>query len=441
MTSPNTRRDFLKQTALTGIGFWVAGGLTSSLAKQPGPNERINVAVIGAGGRGRADLNAVAQSENIVALCDVDDVRAAESYRRFPKVPVYHDFRVMLEKQKNIDAVVVATPDHMHALASITAMRMGKHCYTEKPLCHSIWECRQMKETAQKNKVQTQMGNQHTADNEFRRAVEIVQSGALGEVREVHAWTDRPIWPQNLARPKDTPAAPKTLDWQLWLGPAPERPYNGAYVPHNWRGWWDFGTGALGDMGCHTMNMPFMALRLGYPTAVTAEVDTALNNETAPLGCKVTYEFPARGKLPPVRMFWYERRRPDEKLLHGLKFVASGAVLVGSQGSLYSRAEYGGDLRLLPEQNFQNFKDPNPTLPRVNGRHHREWLDAIRGGRAPMSNFVDYAALLAEVVLLGNVAIRVGGKRVVWNAEKMHAVDLPAADAFIRREYRKGWAL
>jgi predicted dehydrogenase len=441
MTSRNSRRDFLKQTALTGVGFWVAGGLTASYAKPPGPNERINIAVIGAGGRGRADLNAVAQTENIVALCDVDDARAAESYRRYPKVPVYHDYRVMLEKQRDIDAVVVATPDHMHAHASIAAMRLGKHCYTEKPLCHSIWECRQMKETAQKHRVQTQMGNQGTASDELRRAVEIVQSGALGDVREVHIWTDRPIWPQNLNRPKETPTAPKTLDWQRWLGPAPERPFNPAYVPHNWRGWWDFGTGAIGDMGCHTMNMPYMALRLGYPSAVTAELDTPLNNETAPEGCKVTYEFPARGKLPALRLYWYERRRPDAKLFHGQKISPSGALLVGSNGSLYSASDYGGNLRLLPEMNFQNFKDPNPTLPRIGGRHHREWLDAIRGGRAAMSNFVDYSAQLAEVVLLGNVALRVGGKRVVWNAEKMQAVDLPAAEVLIRRAYRKGWEL
>jgi predicted dehydrogenase len=440
MNSPQSRRTFLKQSGLAGVGFWAAGSLTPSLAKPPGPNERINIAVIGAGGRGRANIQAVAKTENIVALCDVDDVRAAESYRQFPKVPVYHDFRAMLEKQKNIDAVIVATPDHLHAHASIMAMRLGKHCYTEKPLCHSVWECRQMKEVAQKHRVATQMGNQGTASNDLRRAVEIVRSGVLGDVREVHIWTNRPIWPQNLNRPKETPAVPKTLDWELWLGPAPHRPYHRAYVPHDWRGWWDLGTGALGDMGCHTINMPFMALRLGYPSAITAELDTPLNNETAPMGCRVTYEFPARGKLPAVRLYWYERRQPDAKLLHGQKIANSGAVLVGTNGSLYSASDYGGNLRLLPERNFEKFKEPDPTLPRSPG-HHREWLDAIRGGRPAMSNFVDYAALLAEVVLLGNVAIRVGGKRVVWNAEKMQAVDLPAADAFIRREYRKGWNL
>lgn len=440
MNSPASRRDFLAVTAAAGVGFWASGGASAAQPQRPGPNERLNIAVIGAGGRGRANLAAVGQTENIVALCDVDDLRAAESYRLYRKAPVYHDYRVMLERQKNIDAVIVATPDHTHAHASILAMRLGKHCYTEKPLCHSIAEARLMKETAIKHKVATQMGNQHTANNDLRRAVEIVQAGALGDVREVHIWTNRPIWPQNLARPKQTPAVPKTLDWDQWVGPAPMRPYHNAYVPHDWRGWWDFGTGALGDMGCHTMNMPFMALRLGLPTSVVAELDTPLSNETAPLGCKVTYQFPARGKLPAVTLYWYERRRPEAKLLHGQKFADSGAVLVGTRGSLYSSSDYGANLRLLPEKNFRDFKDPNPTLPRSPG-HHREWLEAIRGGRPAMSNFVDYSALLTEVVLLGNVAIRVGGKRVVWNAEKMQAVDLPAADAFIRREYRKGWEL
>jgi len=329
----------------------------------------------------------------------------------------------------------------MHAHASIAAMRLGKHCYTEKPLCHSVYECRQMKITAQKHKVATQMGNQGTASNELRRGVEIVQSGALGDVREVHVWTNRPIWPQNINRPKGPANRPQTLDWDRWLGPAPKRPYNAAYVPFAWRGWWDFGTGALGDMACHTMNLPYMALRLGYPTSVTAELDTPLNPETAPMGCRVTYEFPARGKLPAVRMIWYERSRPPERLLMGQKFSASGSLIVGSRGTMYSASDYGGTLRLMPEKQFEGFQDPKPTLPRVGGAHHREWINAIRGGPAPMSNFVDYAAQFAEVVVLGNVAIRCGGQRVNYDAEKMRATDLPMADAFLRREYRRGWPL
>jgi predicted dehydrogenase len=435
------RRDFLESSTLASLGvFATAGGMSAGQPKQPGPNDRINVGIIGAGGRGRANIASIEKLATIVALCDVDDARAAESYRRFPKVPRYADFRAMLEKQKNIDAVIVATPDHIHAHAAVMAMRLGKHVYVEKPLCHSVWEARLMKATALKHKVATQMGNQHSANSELRRAVEIVQSGALGDVREVHIWTDRPIWPQNLTRPRRQVMVPPTLDWQLWLGPAPRRPYHRVYVPHDWRGWWDFGTGAIGDMGCHTMNMPFRALNLGHPTSIIAELDTPLSSETAPMGCKVSYEFPARGKLPALQMYWYERRLPPAKVLMGQKPASSGAILVGSRGSLYSGSDYGANLRLLPEAAFKGFQDPKPTLPRSPG-HHVEWVNAMRGGRPAMSNFVDHAALLAEIVLLGNVAIRVGGKRVVWNAEKMQAVGLSAADEFIRRQYRKGWDL
>ncbi|HYV34079.1 MAG TPA: Gfo/Idh/MocA family oxidoreductase [Gemmataceae bacterium] len=451
MSTSTSRRKFLKQGALAGTGFWVAGGLTAAQNKPAQPGERVNVAVIGSGGRGGDDLNSVngTGQANIVALCDVDEQQAGAAFKKFPKAGRYQDFRVMLEKQKDIDAVIVATPDHVHAVACVTAMRLGKHVYCEKPLCHSVYECRVVKEVAQRYKVATQMGNQGTAGNGLRTGVEIVQSGAIGDVREVHIWTNRPIWPQNMNRPKNTTAVPKTLNWDLWLGPAPFRPFNGEpqggmgnrgpYLPFNWRGWWDFGTGALGDMACHTMNLPFMALRLGYPTSVTAELDTPLHAESGPMGCRVTYEFPVRGKLPAVTLKWYERSYPPDKLLQGQMRGQSGSLMIGSRGTLFSRDDYGQNNTLLPVADFKSFKNPAPTLPRVGGNHHREWIDAIRGGRPAMSNFVDYAALLAEVVVLGNVAIRCGGKRVVWDAEKMRAVDLPQADRFIRREYRKGW--
>ena len=409
MKLSTSRRDFLKQSALAGTGFWVAGGLTAAPLRQPGPNERVNVAAIGSGGQGRSDINSVTKAGgNIVALCDVDDARAGSTYQAFPKAARYADFRVMLEKQKDIDAVIVAIPDHVHTHASVMAMRMGKHVYCEKPLCHDIAECRLMKQTAEKHKVATQMGNMGTARDGFRRGVEIVQAGALGDVRQVHIWTNRPIWPQNLNRPTETPPVPKTLNWDLWIGPAPMRPYHSAYLPFNWRGWWDFGTGAIGDMACHTMNLPYMSLKLGLPTSVIAELTTPLNEETAPMGCKVTFEFAARGKLPPVTIHWYERRQPPAKLLLGQKLGASGMLMIGSKGTLYSTGDYGDSFRLLPEEQFKGFQDPPRTLPRSPG-HQREWLDAIRGGRPAMSNFVDYAAQLAETVLLGNVAIRVGG--------------------------------
>ena len=418
--SRRNRRQFLQTSALAGVGFWVAGGLESQ-ARQ-GPNNRLNIAFIGAAGQGGSNLNSITKlgTENVVALCDVDDDHAAGAYKAHPKAAKYTDFRVMLEKQKDIDAVVVSTPDHTHAVAAIMAMRMGKHCYTEKPLTHDIYEARQMKEVAAKMKVATQMGNMGTSRNGLRESVEIIRAGALGDVREVHVWTNRPIWPQNVARPKETDTVPKTLNWELWLGTAPSRPYRGrregtgnrgTYNPFNWRGWWDFGTGALGDMACHTMNMPYMGLRLGAPTSIEADLDPKGSTHLAdspPLGATVTYEFPARGKLPPVTLKWYERRQPPMALFHGQKPSQSGCLVVGSKGTLYSADDYGERRVLLPTAAFQGYAPPKPTLPRVDSRHHFEWIRACKGGTPAMSNFVDYAGALTEMALLGNVAMRVG---------------------------------
>lgn len=443
MTRKLNRRRFLQASAAAaGAGYFATVDVTESHARQDNPMNRLNIAIIGAGGRGSANLGGCSK-ENIVALCDVDDSRASGAYKQYPNVARYKDFRVMLDKQKDIEAVVVSTPDHTHAHAAIRAMRMGKHCYCEKPLTHSVWEARQMREVAAKHKVATQMGNQGTSDNGLRTAVEILRSGAIGDVREIHVWTNRPIWPQNIDRPKEQQEVPKGLDWDLWLGPAPFRPYHRAYVPFAWRGWWDFGTGALGDMACHTMNLPNMALSLGAPSSVVADVAHRVHPETAPMGCTVTYEFPERQangrKLPACRLMWYERRLPEAKLFHGQKPSGSGCLIIGSRGTMYSPSDYGGSYRLLPEGDFQGYKPPQQTLPRSPG-HHQEWLRACKGGTPAMSNFVDYAGPFTEMVLLGNVAIRVG-KRIVWNSEKLQAVDLPEANQYIRREYRKGWEL
>ena len=309
---PN-RRDFLKQTTLAGVGFWVAGGVALAAADKKSPNEKLNIAVIGCGGQGGGNLAAVS-GENIVALCDVDEDRAKGPWNSNSKAKKYHDYRKMLdEMHKEIDAVVVSTPDHQHAIISIAAMKLGKHVYCEKPLTHDVYEARLMGETAAKMKVATQMGNQGMGSSQLRRAAELVRGGHIGEVKEVHVWTNRPIWPQGIDRPKDTPAVPKTLDWDCWLGTAPERPYNRAYVPFNWRGWWDFGTGALGDMACHTMNLPFLALKLEAPISVEAE-SSKFNSETYPTWAKVRYEFPARGDMPPVTLTWYEGHRDGKKL-------------------------------------------------------------------------------------------------------------------------------
>ncbi len=345
---------------------------------------------------------------------------------------------MLLEKEKTLDAVIVATPDNTHAHASVMAMRLGKHCYCEKPLTHDIWEARLMKDTATKFRVKTQMGNQGTSTNGLRTAAEIVQSGALGDVREIHVWTNRPIWPQGQTRPQGTPAVPATLSWDLWIGPAPMRPYNPAYAPFNWRGWWDFGTGAIGDMACHTMNLPFMALRLGAPTTVSAVPAQAVNNESPPVGCTITYEFPARGTLPAVRMVWYERGLPPMNLFQGQKPSGSGSLMVGSKGTMYSASDYGDRYVLLPLNNFKGYRPPQPKMPRVDGQHIQEWFRACKGGPEAMSNFPGYASLLTEMALLGNVALR-AGQRITWDSANLRCVGNDAANRYVRREYRKGW--
>lgn len=462
MKAKTSRRDFLKQTSLAGVGFWVAGGI--ALADTKSANEKINIACIGVGGKGSSDTDQAGQFANIVALCDIDDNYLEAKAKKFPHAKKYNDFRKMLEEmEKQIDAVTVSTPDHTHAPASIMAMKMKKHVYCQKPLTHDVFEARMMKEIANKSKVATQMGNQGTAHSNLRRAVEIIQAGSIGAISEAHVWTNRPIWPQApkvVARPSDTPPVPKHIHWDLFLGTAPERPYalyppdekgekHGAYHPFAWRGWWDFGTGALGDMACHTANMPFMALKLQYPMSISAE-SASVNPETYPGWATVTWEFPARGDLPPVKLFWYEghkengvRNLPPMELLKGEKPSDSGSLLVGTKGTLYSPDDYAGEYMLLPKKDFEGFKAPPETLPRTSGdvdtAMKGEWVAAIKGGPPAMSNF-DYASLLAETVLLGNVAIRVG-KRLEWDGPGLKVTNCPEAAQYIRRVYRKGWTL
>ncbi len=313
-----------------------------------------------------------------------------------PKAAKFDDFRVMLDRQRDIDAVVVSTPDHQHAVTAAAAIRRGKHVYCEKPLTHDVWEARQLRELAAQHHVATQMGNHGTAASGLRTSVEVVRSGAIGEVRTVHVWTNRPIWPQNIAHRLPAEQPPQSLNWDMWLGTAPSRPYNHGYVPFAWRGWWDFGTGAIGDMACHTMNMPFMALNLGAPTSIVADLATPLNAETAPEGCTVTYEFPARhnlppgqGELPACRLLWYQRRLPPSELFQGQTPSQSGCLLIGSKGTLYCASENGDQRRLLPESNFRDYQPPQATLPRSPG-HHAEWIRSCKGGPRAMSNF-DYA--------------------------------------------------
>ncbi len=446
-----TRRDFLKNTAVIGAGLWVVGGAGCSIfqplpkPRYRSPNEKLNIACIGAGGQGGGNVKAVSE-ENIVALCDVDDVRAAGSYKKFPKAKKYHDFRKMFDEMHAvIDAVVVSTPDHMHAPAAVMAMRYGMHVYCEKPLTHDIYEARVLAEVAAKYKVATQMGNQGTSRDGFRNGVETIQSGAIGKVRQVHVWTNRPVWPQGMARPTATPPVPTTLKWDLFLGTAPERPYNPAYHPFKWRGWWDFGTGALGDMGCHTANLAFMALKLGSPLSAEAQ-NSAFHKDSFPTWSVITLEFPARGDLPPVTWTWYDGadKKPAEvneklkSLLEGEEMAGSGLLLIGDKGKLYSPNDYGEKWMLLPKDHFEGFTPKDPILPRSPG-HHAEWIRACKGGPPALSNF-SYAGPLTETLLLGNVAMY-AGKKIEWDGEDGCVTNCPEADALVRRTYREGWTL
>ncbi len=422
------------------------------------PSGKLNIAGIGVGGQGAGDLMNLA-GENIVALCDVDERQAGGTFNKFPNARKYKDFRVMLDKEhKNIDAVVVATPDHTHAVAAMAAIKAGKHVFCEKPLTHSMYEAREVAKAAREAKVATQMGNQGHSGEGIRLICEWIWDGAIGTVREVHAWTTHAVWPQGLERPKDAPPVPATLDWDLWLGPAPYRPYHPAYLPMLWRGWWDFGTGGLGDMACHNLDPVFWALKLGHPTGVEASCsifvptvtwDKPFNNESYPQASIVRYEFPARAELPPVELTWYDGglmpRRPAE-MDPGLRLgdKLGGVIFVGDKGKLIC-GSYGSSPRLIPESRMKEYKRPAQSIPRSVG-HHKEWAEACKGGKPAGSNF-DYAGHMTEVVLLGNIAVRMSlktqdkGLRLAYDGPNMKITNLPEANEFIHRKYRDGWTL
>ena len=446
MSNRLNRRDMLRSTTLAGVGLWLPG--KNATAKGNSPNERLNLAIIGVGGRGGETLKGNFHTENIVALCDVDWRSKVKSYGRplagavsedYPKAKKYHDFRKMLDElDKQIDAVVVSTPNHTHAAAGVTAMKMGKHCYCEKPLAHSIDEARAMAEVAAKNGLATQMGNQIHAGDNYRRVVELIQSGAIGPVRECHVWR-RPVarnraWDIS-ARPKQTPPVPPLLNWDLWLGPAPVRPYHPCYVPHDFHYWWDFGGGTLGNFGCHLIDLPFWALKLRHPESVEAE-GPPVNSESAPDELTVHWEFPARGDLPPVKLSWYHgegspRVSEDKKLTEW----GAGILFVGEKGMLL--ANYDNRV-LLPKSQFADFQPPEPTIALSVG-HQKEWLDACKTGSPTTCNF-DYAGSLTETVLLGNVAYRTG-RKLEWNPVNLEVTNCPEAQKYIARDYREGWTL
>jgi len=429
MPRKSSRRFFLKQSTLAGVGLWVYGGVAA--AASTSPNEKLNVAFVGTANQARFSIGSM-QSEYTVAVCDIDDNFLDKAVSDFPQARRFNDFRKMLdEMHKDVDAVVVATPDHIHAPASMMAIKLGKHVYCEKPLTHSVHEARALAREAARMKVATQMGTQIHAGGNYRRVVEIVQSGAIGKVREVHTWAGRAWGGGN--RPKETPPTPAHIHWDLWLGPAPERPYHPTYLPANWRKWWDFGGGNIADMACHHMDLPFWALGLRHPTTVETE-GPPVHAETCPLGLIAHYEFPARGDQPPVKLHWYDGDKiPTE--IHGIKTSGGGNLFVGERGMM--AADYGS-YKLYPESDFADFKPPAPTIANSIG-HHKEWVEACKTGAATTCNF-DYSGALTEAVLLGNVAYRTG-KKIEWDAAKMRATNCPDANQYIQREYRKGWAV
>ncbi len=466
MTRKTTRRRFLGQSAALGVGFWVGGQVTPKLAASP--LQSLSAACIGVGGKGSSDTSHIAEmGVTIVGLCDADADTVTKKSREFPKAEKFSDYRKMLDKLGDkIDIVTVSTPDHNHARAAVQAMRMKKNVYCQKPLTWSIGEARLMRETAAEMKVVTQMGNQGTSENGLREAVEVVRSGAIGDVTQVHVWTNRPIWPQGIGRPAGSDPVPSSLNWECWIGPAPMRPYKkGIYHPFKWRGWVDFGTGALGDMACHTTNMPVMALHLWDPIAVTAIKNPGIfENETYPSNSALKIEFPKRGDLPPCDLYWYDGGNlPSDDLISQLpksfqKRVqkqreggrkTSGAVLVGTKGLLFSPDDYGARYYLLPEKEFDGYKPPEPTLPRIpykastDQRQKWEFVAAVKGEYKPgtMSNF-GYAGRLTETILVGNLALRAGqGKRIEWDAKTMTSTNMPEVNEYVMRKFRKGWEL
>ena len=467
MSTRLTRRQAMQAGAAGSLGYLFTASSTSAKSIL-GANEKIRVAGIGVGGKGAGDIEQAGHFMEVVALCDIDDERLNSRAKTWPSARKYSDYRKLFdEKAKEIDAVTVSTADHSHAPASVRAMLLGKHVYCQKPLTHTVAEARHMRELAARQKVCTQMGNQGSALNGLRRAVELVHAGTIGAVREAHVWTNRPAhyWkqaPDITSRPKDTRPVPKHVHWEEWIGPAPMRPYamafapRPAYHPHDWRGYWDFGTGALGDMACHTANMAFRALKLDSPIAVIAEAGE-INPETYPAWAHIQYIFAARKDAPACTLHWYEGKRDGKKVLppenllsrllrKGEKLADSGSILVGDKGILFSPNDYGAQFRLTPEKDFAGIQTTRPEknpegVEKDNDLHmKKEWVDAIKAGNPALaSSSFDYGGRLTETMLLGNIAVRFAGTKLEWDAAKLRFANSEAASKLVTKSYRKGW--
>jgi predicted dehydrogenase len=441
--SPPSRRRFLQTTAAAATAACFA---VPTIVSGRNLNEKLNIAVIGCGGRGGGNLNSVSP-ETITALCDVNENNLNAAMQKHSKARREVDYRKIFDHDKEFDAVVVSTCEHTHAFATLPALQMKKHVYCEKPLTHNVWEARIIREAAAKAGVATQMGTQIHAENNYRRVVELIQTGAIGPVKECHVWVGRAWGRQPKAeaggdivfveeRPTNEDPVPAGLNWDLWLGPAPARPFNNVYFPGpKWYRWWDFGNGTMSDLGSHWIDLPFWALKLDHPLTIEA-AGPEPHPEIAPASMQVTYEYGQRGDLPPVKVCWYQgRNKPQIWTDKGIPQWDSGCVFIGSEGMLLS--DYGKHV-LLPEAKFKDFKRPEPFIPPSKG-HHAEWIHACKTGEPTTCNF-EYAGWLTEANHLGNVAFRTG-KKLEWDYENLKAKNAPEADKFIKREYRAGWKL
>jgi len=451
------RRTFLASAAAATAGFTIVPRHVLGGQGTPAPSDRLNIAGIGVSGMGKSNLGRC-EAENIVALCDVDFDKSDEVFKKYPDAKRYKDFRVMLDEQKDIDAVIVATPDHTHAVIAMAAMERKKHVYVQKPLTHSVHEARVLTEAARKHGVASQMGNQGHSGEGIRILCEWIWDGAIGHVREAHAWTNRPVWPQGVEvdRPTETPEVPPGLDWDLWIGPAQPRPYHPTYHPAKWRAWWDFGTGSLGDMACHIIDPLFWALKLKYPVSVEAHIskywhgffeETEPKHEMYPRSSIVRYTFPAREKMPSVNLTWWDgglmparpaglepgRRMGDNN---------GGILLIGDKGAIVAGC-YGESPRLVPETAMKKYKRPRKSLERIPegaDGHEKDWIRACKGGK-PASSHFEYSGPLSEMVLMGNLAVRFPDRQLLWNGEAMEVTNDADANAYVRRQYRDGWHL
>ncbi len=435
-----TRRSFIGRTTLATAAFTILPRHVLGGKGFVAPSDKLNIACIGIGGKGKSDAAAM-ENENVVALCDVDDIRGSDTRLKYPDAKFYEDFRVLLDKEKNIDAVTVSTPDHNHAIIAYSAMQLGKHVYVQKPLTHTVYEARKLAKAAKEYNIVSQMGNQGHAGEGARLVNEWIAADAIGDIHEIHTWTNRPIWPQgDMEKPKEIPSLPNYLNWNLWIGPATYRPYHPSYHPFAWRGWWDFGTGALGDMGAHILDQPFWALNLDSPKTIQAS-SSAFSDQTYPLASIVTWTFPEKDGRDEVKIVWYdggllpprpENLEPERKL--------GACIYYGSKGTLMHNT-YGDSPRLIPETAMKDFEIPEKTIPRSPGIYE-EWIDAIKNGTKSTTDF-EYSAKLTEMMLLGNIAIRLKDKNMIleYDGEKGEFTNLDEANEYLTKKYPKGWEM